>query len=559
MMQKTLQEIQYAVSIGFEHRQLAVSEHIALGTSLARISPDAIPGYMRKIKAAFLSSFTVQGLPEVFRAASLFNNVWADTYNAPYNQFTQEILNTESALYHFDPTLCFLLLDTKDIADGAHLETLIDTLLAKTKATIVIFNFISDVNSSSGAATALNKKINTLSEQGTRIFVYDFNSFLARNGKDAIWNTKYAALGDLRIHPDAFPRLAYDISRFAVAATGATKKCVILDGDDTLWKGIVGEDGTLAIVPNITLQQLLLELSKKGTLLALNSKNNFDDVVEVLERHPDMLLHKSDFANLKINWDSKDSNITAIARELRLGTDSFVFVDDSPFEREIVRTSLPEVAVIAPEDLAMYPGFHTFGVTAEDTRRGEMYTEEIKRKELESSTASVDDFIRKLGLEVAIAPAIQETIPRISQLTQKTNQFNMTTRRYTDVDIISKLAQGWNIWSVSAHDRFGEYGIIGVCMVEPLADVWRIDNLLLSCRILGRKVEDIVMVYLCNEAEKRGIKKITGDFIPTQKNAPAASFFSSAGFRLVGKEGANEAYEYTPVQKQSYPNFIKVL
>ena len=560
----TLREIQYAASMLYERRQSAVSEYIALGGSFGEADRAAVPEYMRNIKVAFLSSFTIQGLPEVFRTACLFNNVWADTYSAPYNQFTQEIVNKESALYRFDPALCFLIIDTKDIADDAHLELLVARLRAETTATIVIFNFIPDVHESEDRKSVrfsetLNEKIKTAAQKKARVFVYDLQAFLARSGRDEIWNTKYAALGDLRIHPDAFPALAYDISRWAIAVAGATKKCVILDLDDTLWAGIAGEEGPAAVVPNRALQTFLLDLSKKGILLAVNSKNNINDAMEVLEHHPDMLLRTNDFANLKINWDPKDGNIAAIARELRLGTDSFAFVDDSSFERDVVRTVLPEVAVIAPEKLSDYPGFHTLGVTAEDIRRGEMYREEGARKALESSVASVDDFLRTLELEVAITAVVLETIPRVSQLTQKTNQFNVTTRRYSEADIAGKRREGWHIWSVSARDRFGEYGIIGVCMVEPLGDTWRIDTLLLSCRILGRKIENIVFVFLCNEAERQGVKKIIGEFIPTQKNAPAATFFPSVGFRLAAKDGVRETYEYTLGLRHAYPDFIKVL
>ena len=555
----TLKEIQYKISVLHEHPQPAVSEYISFGKSLAQVDVSLVPEYMRKIKVSFLSSFTIQGLPEVFKASVLFNNVWADTYSAPYNQFTQEILNTESGLYRFDPHLSYLLIDKKDIADDMHLETIVKTLLAKTKSKVVIFNFVPEDQERGDAAARLNETIKLLVEKEKRIFVYDFNRFLQENGKDNIWNTKFAALGDLRIHPDAFPRLAYDISRWAIALAGATKKCAILDLDNTLWEGIVGEDSFYAINPNGELQKSLRALSGQGALLAVNSKNNFNDALEVLERHPRMILRKNDFANLKINWQSKDINMRAIAAELRLGPESFVFVDDSPFERDLIRASFSEVAVISPEAFSKYPGFHTLGVTAEDSRRGEMYKEEEKRKEFETAFSGVDDFLRELGLSVAVYPAVPETIPRISQLTQKTNQFNLTTRRYSEDDIKNMLAREWKIWSVSAKDRFGDYGVIGVCIVDSAENIWRIDTLLLSCRILGRKVEDVIFTFLCREALKYGIPKIRGEFIPTQKNAPASSFFFSAGFRLLAKDEALEAYEYALGIDYSYPDFIKVL
>ncbi len=272
-----------------------------------------------------------------------------------------------------------------------------------------------------------------------------------------------------------------------------------------------------------------------------------------------MILRKNHFAAQRINWQDKALNIKELASELMLGVDSFVFVDDDPFNLLSVKSQCPEVATITPDMLASYKGFESLYLTDEDKRRGQMYAEEFARKQVQSSLNSVDDFLRQLNLEVFIKEVSDESIPRVAQLTQKTNQFNLATRRYSEEQVRDLLTKGWKIWTVSAIDRFGDYGIIGVQMIEPMAESWRIDNFLLSCRILGRGIEKSFLVHALEKAKRAGVQTVLSEYIPTAKNKMSESFYKDNGFLFDKKEGDRYAYKYNLANADLiYPKLIKV-
>lgn len=505
----------------------SVADFISLGKKTSRLE---FPEYVRKVKVAFLSNFTLLGLPEVFRARALFYNIAAETYLGEYNQYAQEILDPESGLNKFKPKIIYFLADYLDTDQ---------------------------------------KQIAELAEKakigGAKVFlISDFSNFKEH------WNTKYKQLGDMRLALDAFPALSDELMKDAVAVSGATKKCLVLDLDNTLWSGIAGEDGADKVVPNKKLQEHILGLYKKGAILAINSKNNEEDAWEVIEKHPDMLLRKDHFAAWQINWRDKATNIKAIADELMLGSDSFVFVDDDPFQQNLVAESCPEVAVLHPDNLFRYAGFSTGKLTEEDTRRGEMYAEERTRRSLQSSLKSVDDFLKDLNLEVTIreVKADSPIIPRLSQMTQKTNQFNMTTKRWSEDEIRALLGERHQckMWAIEAVDRFGDYGTIGFLATRPTSEnFWEIDNFLMSCRILGRGIEKALLARVVSEARKNGIEELHGRFTPTKKNKVLCeSFYPDNGFSLLvdskGSDGARDfrIFSYKTRQEYSYPSLIKV-
>ncbi|MEK7640485.1 MAG: HAD-IIIC family phosphatase [Patescibacteria group bacterium] len=481
-----------------------------------------LPEYVRKIKVAFLSNFTILGLPEVFKAKALFHNIAAETYQGTYNQYAQEILNPESGLNKFQPKLIYLLIDYSDVDKNQIAE-----LVEKAK------------------------------EGGAKVvLIDDFSDFKEH------WYTKYKDLGDMRLALDAFPALAEKLVGTAVAVSGATKKCLVLDLDNTLWSGIVGEDGADKVVPNKKLQEHILNLYKTGTILAINSKNNEADAMEVIEKHPDMLLRKNHFATWQINWNDKASNIRAIADELMLGTDSFVFVDDDPFQQSLVAESCPEVAVMHPDNLIGYVGFSSAKLTAEDERRGEMYAEERARRSVQSSLKSVNDFLKDLKLEVTIreVKADSPIIPRLSQMTQKTNQFNMQTVRWSEGDIKALLSQGNRMWAIDAVDRFGDYGIIGFLSASPEdKSVWVISNFLMSCRILGRGIEKSFLANLIKSARENGVAELIGEFSPTKKNKSLCEkFYLENNFKAIGEVNGVFRYHYDFTKDYPYPNLVKV-
>ena len=297
--------------------------------------------------------------------------------------------------------------------------------------------------------------------------------------------------------------------------------------------------------------------------MAVNSKNNFEDAMEVIKKHPSMILREDNFACMKINWDDKVTNLQEISKELNIGLDSMVFFDDDLINQEFVKTSLPEVLVVElPNDSSQFAQiitkmkeFDVLKITEEDVKRNEMYLVQKKRTELKNKIVDFDEFLKQMNIEVNVKKADSFTIPRISQLTLKTNQFNLTTKRYQQEEISSFSSDKDRIVEcVQVSDKFGDNGITGVYIIEKKdSKEWIIDTFLLSCRIMGRKVEEAMLYQIIEKAKNLGIKKIKGKFIPTKKNKPAENFYSDCGFK---KEGDYWVFNTDQVMKK--PEQIKL-
>ncbi len=554
-------EIQKIISGLYVRKEPSAGEYISVAQSLRVFEKAEFPVFVRPLKAAFVGSYTIQGLPDVCAARGIFHNIRMETYAAPYNQFTQQAVNASSGLEGFDPQIIYVMIDAPDIMDRKHLETVAQGFLGRTHARIIFFDFVSSPHAAPERVAQLNAWLQDISTIDARISVFDFAGFLNRVGVSEHWYTKYKDLGDLRLAPNGFVPLSEELMAFAVATAGNTKKCLVLDLDNTLWSGVVGEDGAMNVIPNRELQQYVLGLYEKGIILVINSKNNPEDAWEVFERNPNMLLKKNHFAALRINWQEKERNMMEIAQELNIGIESFVFVDDSGLEQERVRVAFPEVAVLPPELLMSFAGFHSFAVTEEDARRGEMYGEERMRKELLTSLPSEEEFLAALDLSLTIRRAHESDVARASQLTQKTNQFNLATRRYSEDEIRSRLQQdSWRIWVAEAKDRFGDYGTIGIVMIESQGDMWRIDNFLLSCRVLGRKIEEVLLHCMVDLAHRNAALRMVGEYISTPKNKQCEYFYLYNGFTASGTDEKIMTYKCVLAdQKYVYPSFIKII
>jgi FkbH-like protein len=342
-----------------------------------------------------------------------------------------------------------------------------------------------------------------------------------------------------------------EIARTLAALKGHSKKCVIVDCDNTLWGGVVGEDGLKGIqigndFPGSAFrdfQRQLVGLQKSGVLIAIVSKNNEEDVWAVFDRHDAMLLKRSHLAAWRVNWMPKDQNIREIAAELNIGLDSLVFIDDSHFELETVRQHLPEVVCLqASEDPSELPGmfasalyFDNLSITSEDVSRTEMMFEERDRKRTQQ-TMSQGDFLASLGLSVEITDVRDSQVERVTQLINKTNQFNLTTIRRTMAEVEAlRTSTAHRLFAMSVTDRFGDYGLVGVVILEKEGLKWSIDTFLLSCRVLGRGIETAMLSRLREEAAKLGAERLGARFIPTPKNKPAAGFLPDHGFVKTGE------------------------
>jgi FkbH-like protein len=356
-------------------------------------------------------------------------------------------------------------------------------------------------------------------------------------------------LGHIPYTPAYFAALGTALARKIHALRTPPYKVVALDCDDTLWRGICGEDGPQGVVvdpPRRALQEFMLAQHDAGMLLCLCSKNNVEDVLDTFRLHPEMVLQLDHFVSWRINWSPKSVNLAALAEELELGLDSFILVDDNPRECREVDASCPGVLCLAlparedeiPDFLRHVWAFDRLRVTEEDRTRSEMYAQELERHRAEKQAASLEAFLKSLQLEVRIAPMSPKDLARVAQLTQRTNQMNFTTVRRSETDIQALLQSGRaECLTVHVSDRFGSYGLAGVIVFRAGTDALLIDTFLLSCRALGRGVEHRMLAALGEIARRRGLRTVEARFVRSQRNRPALLFLESVGLQFQSVRG----------------------
>jgi FkbH-like protein len=411
------------------------------------------------------------------------------------------------------------------------------------------------------AIRSINDRLEAIARDVRGVDVLDLDAVIARVGRRQWLDEQKWRSMRMPIRSDHMADLANEWLRFIQPIVGHTAKALVVDLDNTLWGGIIGEDGMagIALGPDDpgagygALQRAILDLRGRGIILGVCSKNNAADALEVLEQHPEMILRPSHFSAIRINWESKVANLKEIAGELNIGLDAIAFLDDNPAECELVRQQLPEVIVLELDRVPVdgdnpvigNPFFERLDLSDEDRRRADLYAAQHERRQVESSAGSLDEYLRSLGTIVRMARASLADIPRIAQLTQKTNQFNMTTRRYTEHDIETFVADPTvRVYATRAEDRFGDHGLIGVAIVKSTADTWSIDTMLLSCRVIGRGVETAIVASIIDDARQAGAHAVHGEFVATPKNAPARSFYESVGFDRVAGDDDESEYRF---------------
>ena len=575
----------------------SLSEYISLSKNIDDLKFD------KKLKVAILSSFTLNGLSEILHVKSSELGIRYQSYLGGYNQYNQELLDSQSEYYKFSPDVTFLILDIRNflgenfhfpynISDNERkllvsekikqIENIIKCFEKNLNSKLIITNFnipsyspngITETKSDFGfheMIEELNRSLRNISKTHSSVYIYDFNHFVSKYGEKNIFDYRQFHVGDIQIALNFIPSFAYDLMSYIKPITGTNKKCIVLDLDNTLWGGIVGEDGFDGIELGhssngkafVDFQKELLSLWNHGIILAINSKNNFDDAMKVINEHPNMILRKKNFANIQINWNDKAQNLKQIAEELNIGLNSIAFFDDDKINRERIRQEFPEVLTIeAPDDPSQFSlilknlnDFNVLQRTDEDIKRGQMYAQQRERKELEKSISNLDDFLEQLDIKVKMKNSSEFLIPRISQLTLKTNQFNLTTRRYQEEEIRNFTNDHkFIVGCAQVLDKFGDNGITGVYIINKQDKIWSIDTFLLSCRIMGRGVENGILSQILIDAKHNGVKEIRANFIPTQKNKPAENFLPDFGFK---KEGDNWIYKLNNEIK--VPKHLKV-
>jgi FkbH-like protein len=396
----------------------------------------------------------------------------------------------------------------------------------------------------------LNEQLIAIAQSNPNLILFDIGTLIRRFGENALLADSFWYVGRIRYSNLMFRSLAEKLHQVADAYSNCSHKVLVLDLDNTLWGGIVGEVGPNGILLSEDgvgrcyrdFQRAVRALQRTGVLLAISSKNNPEDLDEVFASNTMMILRKEDFVCIRVNWEPKPANIVKIAEALNLGLDSFVFIDDNPVEREMAHAALPEVAIPDfPAHVENLPAwllrdiapaqFGKYNITAEDLAKTKQYRKSEDRQQL-ARTLDLDAFLENLRIECAIQVDPASQINRISQMTQKTNQFNLTTRRY-EIPQIQQFLDSTDhaLLLLEYKDRFGSEGSVGLAILDFAES--RIDTFLMSCRVIGRRIEDRILARACELFRERGSKHIMAEFIPTRKNQQVAEFFDSHGFTLV--------------------------
>jgi FkbH-like protein len=536
---------------------------------------------------ALLANCTVQLFPDLLGQELKTAGFDAEFWVAGFDQVWQQLLDPGSELFANRPHAVLLYLDGEDLfrdclanpfafddetkrevvtARAAELRELVTAAGQRLPEAAFLLNTIAlppltpltvlEYNSGYSLydiSYEYNRALAALAREACSVIVVDAAAVMAWVGYRQWHDARLWYLARSRWSRAAMRALAERYAASLAAWCGRTRKCIVLDLDHTLWGGIVGEDGMEGLrlgeegvgLAFVEFQQELLNLSRKGILLAICSKNNPDDALAVIRSHPSMRLREEHFASIRINWEDKATNLRSIAEELNLGLDSLVFIDDNPAERALVSGVLPQVLVPAwPADPAEYKlallglavqTFPKLRLTEEDRGRAAMYRAQAERRTLEAETRSLEDFYRSLQMVARIGRADAFTVPRIAQLTQKTNQFNMTTRRYTEAEIaaLAVSSDALVLW-LEVADRLGLNGVVGVLIFrKESAATWRIDTFLLSCRVIGRTLEQAFLAHACALLRGLGARRLVGEYRPTARNAVAASQYANLGFSSV--------------------------
>lgn len=597
--QNLRKEIDAAVAAGHTGRALSLTKQLWFAEPTLASAPFVIDRIAKlptavapiKCQVMMLRSFTVEPMVPLLRAGGACWGLDISVRVGEFNAYVQEILNPTSPLYTEAVNVAVLAIQTRDIVPElwsrftelteADINTIVErvsqefrncvsTIRSRSQAHIVIHNLekpatpaagiydAQDPNGQSRAIEKINTSLKALAHEFTGVYVLDYDSLVARHGRDRWHDERKWLTARLPLAGDSLIHLVDEWLRFLVPLSGKQAKCLVCDLDNTLWGGVIGEDGMTGIklgadYPGAAYQELqraIIDLTRRGVILAIASKNNPADALEAIDSHQGMLLRSKDFAATRINWVDKAKSLREIAAELNVGIDSLVLIDDNPVEREFIREMIPEMTVIdidaadpfghAPA-LRRCPLFERLEISAEDKKRSKLYAEQQQRSALQASAGTVEDYYRSLAMVATFGEADPATRQRIAQLTQKTNQLNMTTRRYSEQDIQQMMedADSRVFWT-RVEDRFGDNGIIGVMIVKAQGDDWLIDTFLMSCRVIGRTVETAMLGVLADKAREAGAKRLVGPFIPTAKNAPAQRIYADNDFRCI-EEGDKES------------------
>ncbi len=545
---------------------------------LSKTDASLLPQY----KLAVIGDCATQHFAAAIRGYGIYAGLGLSVFDADYNQIDAQVMDPSSELYAFAPnavliqmcteklyeTFCAAPLDRRaSFAEDtyAHIRRTWEHINAHARVAIFQCNFplLDDGsfgqygNKTPDSFLFQQRKLNFLLMQGCQevknVYLLDLDALQAAWGREKFSDPKLYYIAKMPISVDVLPAAAKQVVDLVQALRGAVKKCVVLDLDNTLWGGVIGDDGLGGIQIGelgtghafSDFQAWLKELKNRGMLLAVCSKNNEETAKEPFEKHPEMVLRLEDFSMFVANWEDKASNIRTIQKTLNIGMDSMVFLDDNPFERNLVRSMISEITVPElPEDPAMYLTylrslglFETASYSPEDRSRTQQYREQAERAVFASSFQSYDAYLEGLDMKAVAAPFDDFHNSRIAQLTQRSNQFNLRTVRYTEAEIEALSRDDSHICLYfTLKDKFGDHGLISVVILDKRTDSSLfVSQWLMSCRVLKRGMEEFTINKILQTAAEQGFRKVTGEYIPTPKNAMVRDLYEKLGFARVGE------------------------
>ena len=560
-------------------------------------------------KVAILGGSTTKEIKDILEIFLLNYGIKADFYESEYNKFYEEGAFKNEKLIAFNPDIVYICTTIKNILEfpkitdtKEHIDEMADLFYKKYvslwtniskeyKAIIIQNNFeypmfrlmgnadVSDIHGRVNYVIKLNQLLVDYANNNDNFYISDINYLSSSIGLDKWYNNSLWYLYKYALGINVIPYLSFNIANIIKSIYGKNKKVLNLDMDNTLWGGVIGDDGVdnieigkeTAIGENYSDFQDYIKLHKDmGVLLTLNSKNDEQIALEGLKR-PDSILKKDDFVNVKINWEPKNQNIVNTANELNLLPESFVFIDDNPAERQIVRDLNRNIAVPEIGNVSDYINvidksgfFEVTSLSNDDIKRNEMYIENIKREESKKDFNNYKDYLISLSMKAEIKQFSSLYMSRIAQLTNKSNQFNLTTKRYSlkEIEDISNDKNYITLYGKLV-DKYGDNGVVSLIIgkIDNInIDVLHINLWLMSCRVLKRDMEYAMMDELVIKAKEQGIKKIIGYYYPTEKNAMVKDFYNSLGFNEIKKDDAgNTIYEYTvPLNYKNKQDVIKI-
>jgi len=539
---------------------------------------------MTSLRLAFLGSYTANFLQPYLVVEAARRDFRASTYFGAFGQFEQEITQPSGPLWAFAPDVIVIAMRPEDVdidaverfnaSGGRRFAELADTLVERTaqcvkaarsylSGPVLVANMAPPAFAPLGpfdaaASGSLTHAIGDLNRRLAEVvaaipgaFIWDYAGLVRSRGAERWTDPRLWAMARAAVAPEHQAAFAAHLIRTIGGTVRTPSKCLVLDLDNTIWGGVIGDDGPAGIqlsddFPGSAYKQFqraALGLMDRGILLAVASKNNLDIVEQTLRTHPEMLLRWDDFACVKANWRSKSENLREIAAELNIGLDSLVLFDDNPVERAEVAAALPEVSIVdVPTDPTAYVAalhmcefFDQPSLQAEDRERVAMYRLERERRALAESAASPEEFLRSLDMQADVGVADEQTVARIAQLIGKTNQFNLTTRRHSAAEVATMSGDPDHVvaW-LRLNDRFGDQGLVVVGIVRRRDRVAEIDTFLMSCRVMNRRVEQAFMAYLVEHARTLGCHSVEGVYLPTAKNSMVSQFYPELGFSDVG-------------------------